>query len=241
VDTHGRAQHPDLEEWRQKGKPAPGVVKKLCEPLRKDPRFIGQPGRFYSSAISLVEYIYKSWLKLQQRLQRKLEGQVRWLGMLKNNEELCQENNCTLDTLRNQATEVLAFLESPQPKKKKKSKPQKNDDHRQTLFEMYDNAEESLVRGAIAYLLKNGCKLPTKEEDPKKFAKRRRKAEVKVERLTNQIEASLPKGRDLTGERWLETLLTASSTAPKDAQQTKAWQDILLTKTNEKTLSQSAF
>ncbi|MEC4896370.1 MAG: type V CRISPR-associated protein Cas12k, partial [Oscillatoria sp. PMC 1051.18] len=94
------AQHPDLEQWRQKGEPASGVVKKLCEPLKKDPRFIGQPGRFYSSAIALVEYIYKSWLKLQQRLQRKLEGQQRWLGMLKSDEELCEENNCTLDTIR---------------------------------------------------------------------------------------------------------------------------------------------
>lgn len=96
---------------------------------------------------------------------------------------------------------------------------------------MYDGAEDGLVRRAIAYLLKNDCKLPTNEEDSKKFAIRKRQAEVKVERLIKQIEASLPKGRDLTGERGLETLLTASSTVPQDAQQTKAWQDILLTKT----------
>ncbi|WP_072619878.1 type V CRISPR-associated protein Cas12k [Spirulina major] len=227
------AQHPDLEEWRQKGKPTPGVVKKLCDPLRQDPRFMGQPGRFYSSAIALVEYIYKSWLKLQQRLQRKLEGQQRWLGMLKSDPELCEENHCTLDTLRDKAAEILASLESPQPKqgkvKTKKAKAQSSP--RQSLFEMHDGAEDGFVKSAIAYLLKNGGKLPTHEEDPKKFAKRRRKAEVKVERLIHQITASLPKGRDLTGERWLETLLTASYTAPKDAQQTKVWQSILLTKT----------
>ncbi|MEC4990311.1 MAG: type V CRISPR-associated protein Cas12k [Oscillatoria sp. PMC 1068.18] len=227
------AQHPDLEQWRQKGKPAPGVVKKLCEPLRKDTRFIGQPGRFYSSAIALVEYIYKSWLKLQQRLQRKLEGQQRWLGMLKSDQELCEQNNCTLDTLRDKAAKILVSLESPQPKqgKGKKTKAKTQSSPRQSLFEMYDSAEDTLVRSAISYLLKNGCKLPTNEEDPQQFTKRRRKAEIKVERLINQMEASLPKGRDLTGERWLDTLLTASSTVPEDNQQAKSWQDILLTKT----------
>jgi len=226
------AQHPDLEQWRQQGKPPAGVVKKLCEPLRKDPRFMGQPGRFYTSAIALVEYIYKSWLKLQQRLQRQLEGQVRWLGMLQSDEELCQDNNCTLNTLRDRAVKILANLESPKTQRNKsKKRSEIKPGSRQTLFELYDRTEEGLVRGAIAYLLKNGCKLPTKEEDPKIFAKRRRKAEIKIERLRDRIEASLSKGRDLTGERWLNTLLIASSTIPENAQQAKLWQDILLTKT----------
>ena len=52
--------------------------------LVQDVSFSEQPGRFYTSAIALVDYIYKSWLKLQQRLQSKLEKQNRWLAMLKN-------------------------------------------------------------------------------------------------------------------------------------------------------------
>jgi hypothetical protein len=43
-------QHPDFEAWRHKGKLPAGIVKQLCQPLRTDPRFIGQPGRFYMSA-----------------------------------------------------------------------------------------------------------------------------------------------------------------------------------------------
>lgn len=52
------AQHPDFETWRKKGKLPAGIVKQLCQPLKADPRFIGQPGRFYTSAIAVVEYIY---------------------------------------------------------------------------------------------------------------------------------------------------------------------------------------
>lgn len=78
-------------------------------------------------------------------------------------------------------------------------------------------------------MLKNRCKLPTKEEDPEKFAKRRRKTEIKIERLTKQIASRIPQGRDLTGEKWLEALITATSTAPENEAQARAWQDRLLT------------
>ena len=44
------AQDPDFETWRQKGKIFTGIVKQLCAVLKTDSRFIGQPGRFYTSA-----------------------------------------------------------------------------------------------------------------------------------------------------------------------------------------------
>lgn len=44
------------------------------------------------------------------------------------------------------------------------------------------------------------------------------------------MEGSRPHGRDLTGEQWLETLLTAATTVPQDNAEARAWQDILLTK-----------
>lgn len=40
----------------------------------------------------------------------------------------------------------------------------------------------------------------------------------------------MPKGRDLTGKSWLETLLTATSTIPKDNREQKQWQARLLVK-----------
>jgi hypothetical protein len=116
------AQHPDLEAWRQRGFLKAGIVQQLGNALKTNPLYIGQPARFYTSAISLVEYIYKSWLKLQQRLQRKLEGKRRWLEMLKSDEELVQQCNRPLEIIRSQAVELLASLtdstqnKDPQPK-----------------------------------------------------------------------------------------------------------------------------
>ncbi|WP_044291168.1 type V CRISPR-associated protein Cas12k [Rivularia sp. PCC 7116] len=72
-------QHPDFEAWKHKGKVPAGTIKELCEPLKTDSRFVGQSVRFYTSAINTVSYTYKSWLKLQKRLQLQLEGKTRWL------------------------------------------------------------------------------------------------------------------------------------------------------------------
>lgn len=40
----------------------------------------------------------------------------------------------------------------------------------------------------------------------------------------------MPKGRDLTNRKWLETLFTATTTFPEDNAEAKRWQDILLTR-----------
>ena len=234
------AQHPDFETWRQKGKIPAGTIKQLCKPLKADSRFIGQPGRFYTSAITLVDYIYKSWLKVQQRLQRKLEKQTRWLGMLKSDEELVNQSNCPLEVIRTTASEILAPLtskdESSKPtktkgkKSKKRKAPQSNGSVSKTLFEDYDNTEDILIRSAMCYLLKNGCKVPDQEEDQEKFAKRRRQTEIRISRLEEQLDSRIPKGRDLMGETWLETLIAATSTVPENESEARSWQDRLLTK-----------
>ena len=75
--------HPDFEEWQSEGKLPGTLVSELCKSLKNNPLYAGQPSRFYLSVTKLVNYIYKSWLKLQKRRQRKLEGQERWLSMLK--------------------------------------------------------------------------------------------------------------------------------------------------------------
>ncbi|MEH2041860.1 hypothetical protein [Nostoc sp.] len=38
-------KHPDFENWRQKGKLPTTVVSQLCQSLKTDPRFAGQPSR----------------------------------------------------------------------------------------------------------------------------------------------------------------------------------------------------
>ncbi|MHC5675614.1 type V CRISPR-associated protein Cas12k [Nostoc sp.] len=111
---HQVNQHPEFETWRQKGKHPNSVVKKLCEPLKTDPRFIGQPGRFYASARALVNYIYKSWFALMKRSQFQLEGKNRWLEMLNSDVELVESSGVSLDSLRTKAAEILVQFCSSQ-------------------------------------------------------------------------------------------------------------------------------
>lgn len=244
-------QHADFEAWRQKGKLPTTVVSQLCQPLKTDrsadahgsPRFAGQPSRFYTSAITVVDYIYKSWLALQKRVQQQLEGKMRWLSMLKSDAELVEVSNYSLDAIRTKAAEILAqFAPSsdsdtspPKSKKGKKAKKLSADPKASlsnTLFQTYRETEDILTRCAISYLLKNRCQVCYREEDPEKFAKRRRKVEIQIERLTEQLASRMPKGRDLTNAKWLETLAIATTTVPQDNAEAKRWQDILLTRTS---------
>ncbi len=71
-----------------------------------------------------------------------------------------------------------------------------------------------------------------KEEDLKKFAQRRRKVEIQIERLTEQLAARIPKGRNLTNTKWLETLVIATQQVPNNEAEAKSWQDNLLKKSS---------
>ena len=226
--------HSDFEKWQSEGKLPGTLVSDLCKSFKDNSLYSGQPSRFYLSITKLVNYIYKSWLKLQQRRQRKLEGQELWLSMLKSDTELLKESECSLDILRRKAKKILTDIEATIKKSKNKAKNQKTLKKPSLLFDLYDKTEEQdiLIRSAICYLLKNGSKLPKpdKLENNKKFAQRRRKVEIKIKRLKEQIEGSRPHGRELTGEEWIETLITAATTVPKDDKEARVWQDILLTK-----------
>lgn len=219
---HQICQHPDFPTWREKGKIPGGLIKQLCNSLKTDPRFQDQPGRFYMSAIALVERICKSWLKRQQRLDFQLKAKQRWLNQLKTDEQLIEESQCSLEQIRTKASEILASLDS-------------NSDRMRTLFILNDNTPESdsLTQTAICYLLKNYGRMPEDIEDDKKLAKGRRKVEIQIERLTEQLESRYPKGRDLTGQQWLDTLNLAIATQPKNNIEAKIWQDILLTQTQD--------
>lgn len=238
------SQHPDFETWREKGKLPVTVINQLCQPLKTDPRFAGQPSRFFISAIHVVDYIYKSWLSLRKRLKYRLEGKSLWLSMLKSNAELVEISGYSLEAIRTKAVEILARLTpSPDsdsdgsPSKSKKGKGAKkfsDDSHTNlsdSLFQAYRETEDNLTRCAISYLLKNSCRVSHKEEDPEELAKRRRKVEIQIERLTQQLTNGMPpQGRDLTNTKWLERLAIATTTIPQDEAQAKHWQDILLTR-----------
>ncbi|WP_243714126.1 type V CRISPR-associated protein Cas12k [Nostoc sp. 106C] len=88
-----------------------------------------------------------------------------------------------------------------------------------------------LTRCAIAYLLKNNCKISECDEDPEEFTRNRRKKVIEIERLKDQLQSRIPKGRDLIGEEWLEILEIATTNVPQDENEAKDWQAALLRKT----------
>lgn len=212
------AEHQDLEIWKEKGKLPGGLVKNLCQLLKEHSKYKDQPGRFYGSAIAMVDFVYRSWLKVRKGWTYELKGQERWLAMLKSDDELVRECDLSLEEIKVRANEIINNL-----------KPNEYRSTHSQLFDLYDDSEDVLVRCAIVHLLKNGCQVCQKLEDHEKFAKRRRKVEIRIERLTKKLNGKAPEGRDLTGQKWLDTLAISSSYVPQDDAQAKLWQDILLT------------
>ena len=83
------SQQEDFKIWQSKGTISKKIVTALCEPLREV--YPGQPGRFYSSAIAMVLYTYKSWLAIQNNLRYRIDGKQRWLNVVKSDRGVATE------------------------------------------------------------------------------------------------------------------------------------------------------
>lgn len=143
--------------------------------------------------------------------------------------------------IRTKAAEILTNLaaepeqnkdqltNSNKGKKTKKGKTDKAAPRQfKVLFDAYEQTTDSLTRCALAYLLKNNCQLRSQEEDPEEILRRRREKEIEIECLKKQQKSQIPKGRDLTGEKWLEVLSVATRTVPHNEDEAKTWQAALL-------------
>jgi len=230
-------QHGDFETWQREGKVSEKPVQDLCKPLRPDPRFENQPGRFYTSANLMVTYTYQSWFALQKKRRRRLDGMRHWLDVVKSDIELVQTSGCDLERLRAKAQAILGQLSAEEssskarsPKNKKKQNSKADRDLMGRLFLMYETAEDVLSRCAIAHLLKNDCQVNELEENPEKFADRIRNKQKAIEQLEAKLISRLPKGRDLTGEEFLETLAIATEQIPENEVDQILWQAKLLAK-----------
>ncbi|MBW4421089.1 MAG: type V CRISPR-associated protein Cas12k [Myxacorys californica WJT36-NPBG1] len=229
------SQHPNFEIWQRRGTLPTRAVQALCDPLKAT--YPGQPGRFYASASLMVTYTYESWLSLQQSRRHRLDGKQRWLNVVKSDAELLELSNSTLEGLQQQAQAILRQLSAeshPTSQKRQQVRSQSHSSNPASLltrlFETYEGTDDSLTRCAIAHLIKSGGKIPETEEDPEKFAHRIHQKQKEVEQLEAQLQARLPKGRDLTGEEFLETLEIATQQIPASVAQARDWQVKLLTR-----------
>lgn len=236
--------HPDFDTWFRQGFIPSAPALKFCNDLKEKELYQGQPGRFYSSALKLTCYMYKSWFAIQKKTQYTIFRKQHWLDMLKSDAEL--EQNCGQSieqieicaqiilqrTLEVQVYQDLKDKNKNLKRKKKKNKASKEIDLFDHFFKLYDESTESLSRCALAYLLKNNCRIPEEMENPEDYLQRRRRKEIEIERLQNQLQARLPNGRNLTGETWLETLNLVNHQIPLDTDEEAAWRAKLLTKSS---------
>ena len=231
------SHHADFETWQSRGTVPSNAIRNLLEPLKEV--YPGQPARFYASAILMVTYTYESWLALQQTRRRRLNGKQRWLNVVKSDAELLGLSGSTLESIRQRAQDILSQLNTemetqfaPSPKKRSKRRGQTHSSNNASLmprlFTAYDTADDILSQCAITYLIKNGCKISETKEDSEKFAHRIHRKQKEIEQVEAQLQARLPKGRDLTGDVFLETLAIATQQIPETVIEAREWQAKLL-------------
>jgi hypothetical protein len=91
------------------------------------------------------------------------------------------------------------------------------------LLKEYGTSKSAKRQCALAYLLKRDAKLEPEDEDLEKLDQRRSKAEIQIKRLATQLKASLPKGRDLTGQIQAEALTQSIQSPPLDDEAYSTW------------------
>jgi len=231
---HGISEHPDFDKWFKQKKLPQKEIKSLCDRLKTEQAYQNQPGRFYSSAIALTEYIYKSWFAIQKKLQQRIEGKQRWLNLLKSDSELETECGQSLEKIEIEAKNILDRFEKDSSLTKKKKQPKSRSKSEKTLFnylfDRYNETTDPLNRCVLAYLLKNNCQIPEQDEDLDRYQFRRQKKEIEIKRLQTQLQNRLPKDRDLSGQLWLKILGTVNNCVPQDELEAASWQADLLRK-----------
>ncbi len=100
------AQHPQFQEWQKKGAISGDTVRGILAPFKKNPHYVGLPGRFYTSAELMSCYTYKSWLALQKERQLRAVGKKRWLEAIESEFELIATTNFNPEEVRLKAHEI---------------------------------------------------------------------------------------------------------------------------------------
>jgi IS605 OrfB family transposase len=213
---------PELGQWLSQGSIRATTMREIVKNLKQQPKFQGMPGRFADSAERLVKQIYKSWFAGQRNKRRSLFGKKRWLAMLRSEQELLEETGLTLQQLQTEAQKILTSEQKKLDKLKQKevSATKIPRDLHSHLFELYDRVTKDyekeklpqikhkklIERCAIVYLFKNQGKIGTRPENNQTYQEYRRKKEIEIERLEEQLKGRLPKGRNLDFAQYLEAL-----------------------------------
>ncbi|MEL6986886.1 MAG: type V CRISPR-associated protein Cas12k [Bacteroidota bacterium] len=219
--------HRELDTWIAQGYIPVTAIDKIAKQLKQQPKYSEMPGRFCTSAETLVKDIYKSWFAVQRKKRNKLWGKKRWLTIIKSEQELLEATNLSLPELQAEAEKILNCEKKKYNKLKqnKSSETEVPKDLFAHLLKIYDKVTKSyekekkphlktkklIQQCAIIYLLKNKLEFANQPEYPDKYRRYRRKKEIQIERLEEQLKARLPRGRNLMKNEYLEALEQAES------------------------------
>ncbi len=214
--------NPELDIWIAQGYIPITAIDKIAKQLKQQPKYSEMPGRFGTSAETLVKDIYKSWFAVQKKKRNRLWGKKRWLTIIKSEQELLEASNLSLSKLQAEAQKIRKQEKKKynQLKENKNSEIEVPQDLFGHFFKVYDKVTTSyekekkphlktkklIQQCAVTYLLKNKLEFTNQPEDPAKYRQYRRKKEIQVEQLEKQLKARLPKGRNLTKDEYLEAL-----------------------------------
>ncbi|MBD2069785.1 hypothetical protein H6F93_20095 [Leptolyngbya sp. FACHB-671] len=252
------ADHKEFETWRRKGEISGQELKKLWNTCRANSPYKELPERLARSAWFTIEIVYNSWFALRQDLQLQIDKLTFWLNVAKADVELVEACGCELEQIKTRAHEILTAVKAQleakesepsaettgqnQPQAQTKTTQKKQSTTAATrssktvnslidaLIEKYTELKSSdpLSQCAIAHLIKNEGRVAKRKENTKQFLKRVNAKKKRVERLEVQLAGSMPRGRDLTGAKFVEALETATHQIPKDNDEFQAWQANLL-------------
>lgn len=231
------SEHPDFEQWQRKGTLPDKAIKDLCKLLKSS--YPNQPARLFTSAEVRVKFIYDAWFATQKKYHQRLTGKQRWLDIVKSDSELVNLSNSSLSVLQQKAQDILNQFnavpetlaeETQQSQSKQQQRPiHKNRSLISHLFAAYDAAQDTLSQCAIAYLIKNNGTIPEDAEDVEEFTHKIHAQQEAVKKLKDRLQARLPRGRDINGNEFLKTLMTATEEVPTD-EQLRAWEVDLMTR-----------
>lgn len=201
------AQQPQFPEWQKKGDITRKAVGEILNPLKKNPQYAGLPSRFYTSAELISCDTYKSWLALQQQRQLRLLGKQRWLEAVESEFVLSATTDFNLDEIRAKAHTIRE--EALQEVNRQGNKPK---NLMGILLKRHEKTtKDSLSRRAINHLLINNLQVSEEDQNLNELSERLDKKKVEIKRLEEQLSSRLPKGRDPTGQRYLQILSHISS------------------------------
>lgn len=204
------AKHSQFQEWQSKGAVPRESIGELIKSFIAD-KPAQLPSRFCTSAVLITQYVYKSWFKLQKRRRLQLHGKQRWVDAIECDYELAQTTGFSREEICLKAQEILNLagrqgihLPGKQNRSNKAGKPLLG-----FLLNRFEATSDALERRAIVHLLKNDLTISEQEKPPEILTQQLESKKIEIERLEKQLQSQLPKGRDPTGERYVESLLAA--------------------------------